>query len=186
MKLTDSVVKRLPPPAAGNKITFDDDVHMFGVRVTAAGSRSFVLQYRNRSGQLRRYTIGTFPEWSTAAARAHARQLKADIRANGHDPVHALVTARNEPTVADMIGRYIDEHLPKKRPASQAEDRGMIEQWLGKGALARKHVAEVRYADIDALHRKITRAGTPTRANSGARPGVQNVFARDPVAVDSA
>ena len=42
MRLTDRIVKRLPAPARGNKVTYDDAVKGFGVRVTAAGARAFV------------------------------------------------------------------------------------------------------------------------------------------------
>ena len=62
-----------------------------------------------------------------------------------------------------MVARYIEEHLPKKRPASQAEDLGLIRQWIS--GLRHLRVAAVRIEDVDNLHRKITRAGTPYRAN---------------------
>jgi hypothetical protein len=44
-KLTDKAVKTLAAPPKGNRITYDTDVSGFGVRVTAAGARSFVLNY---------------------------------------------------------------------------------------------------------------------------------------------
>jgi integrase len=63
-----------------------------------------------------------------------------------------------------MVERYIEEHLPKKRPRSRAEDRGLIKQWV-LPALRNAKVSEVRFEDVDSLHRKITKAGTPYRAN---------------------
>ena len=57
-KLTDAIVKRLSAPESGNEITKDISVRGFGVRVTAAGHRAFVLTYYNRAGRQRRYTIG--------------------------------------------------------------------------------------------------------------------------------
>ena len=71
-RLTDAIVKRLPAPADGNTITYDADVEGFGARVTAAGNRAFVLGYRTRAGRQRRYTIGSFPDWQTTAAREEA------------------------------------------------------------------------------------------------------------------
>jgi hypothetical protein len=79
MKLADRIVKTLPPPPQGAKITYDEAVKGFGVRVTAAGSRSFILNYRTRLGRERRFTIGSFPEWQTGAARAEAAALKRKI-----------------------------------------------------------------------------------------------------------
>jgi integrase len=163
-KLTDGSVKKLAAPAAGNKVYWDSETSGFGCRVTAAGARSFILNYRTRAGRERRFTIGAFPDWTTSAARTEAKRLKLDIRANGADPVGEIEGARSEPTVADMVARYVEEHLPKKRPASQAEDVGMIRQWFG-GGFGHLKVARASFADIDALHRKITNAGTPIRAN---------------------
>ena len=161
--LTDSAIKRLSPPAKGSRIFYDDTVKGFGCRVTTAGARAFVLNYRTNAGRERRYTIGAFPDWQTTAARAEAKRLKLEIRVNGADPVGGLQAARGEPTVADMVERYIEEHLPKKRPGSQAEDLGLIKQWI----LSLRHlgVAAVKIEDVDNLHRKITRSGTPYRAN---------------------
>jgi len=46
--LTDAVVKRLPAPAKGYRVHYDDTPG-FGCRVTAAGARSFVLNYVTRA-----------------------------------------------------------------------------------------------------------------------------------------
>src|SRR5262249_26780702 len=87
MKLTDNLLRRLPPPARGNKVTYDDAVKGFGCRVTAAGGRAFILNYRRKlDGRERRYTIGSFPDWGTTAARVEAKRLKRAID-GGADPV---------------------------------------------------------------------------------------------------
>ncbi len=43
VKLTDKMIKDMEPPASGNTITYDGDVAGFGIRTTAAGTRSFIL-----------------------------------------------------------------------------------------------------------------------------------------------
>ena len=54
-RLTDALVRRLEPPESGNKITYDSGgIPGFGVRTTAAGVKSFTLDYRTRSGRSRR------------------------------------------------------------------------------------------------------------------------------------
>jgi hypothetical protein len=69
-KLTDKLVKALPAPPKSNRITDDSEVWGFGIRVTAAGARSFVLNYRRKADALdRRWTIGSFPDWTAGAAR---------------------------------------------------------------------------------------------------------------------
>jgi len=103
INLTDRLVKTLPTPASGNKTYFDATIKGFGVRVTAAGARAFVLNYRTRSGRERRYTIGRFPEWSTVAARTEAKKLRLDIAANGADPVGNIQAEKAEPTMQDLV-----------------------------------------------------------------------------------
>src|SRR5262245_62846900 len=86
-RLTDSLVRKLPPPAKGNTITYDTEVSGFGCRVTAAGARSFVLNYRRKiDGLERRLTIGQFPAWSVAAAREEAKRLRREVD-SGRDPL---------------------------------------------------------------------------------------------------
>ena len=163
-RLTDALIKKLPAPAKGNTITWDTAVPGLGARVTAAGHRAFVLNYTLPSGRERRYTIGAFPDWRTTAAREEAMRLKASIRASGADPVGDLEEQRGAPTFRDMIKRYVEEHMPTKRALSQRDERSMIGKWLTNG-LGSIKVADITTDDIDALHRKITKAGGPYRAN---------------------
>lgn len=163
MHLTDASVKDLPPPARGNRITYDDKVKGFGVRVTAAGTRAFVLNYRTKHGRERRYTIGTFPDWKTAAARTEAIDVKKRVD-RGEDPVGEIRAGREAPTVADLCDRFEAEHLPRKRPSTQKTYKGQIDGEI-RPALGKLKVAEVTFADIDDLHRKITKRGRPYRAN---------------------
>ena len=122
MKLTDKMIKGLPAPERGNRIVYDDSVRGFGLRVTAAGVKSFVLTYWS-AGRQRRYTIGRYPDWPLATARAEAKRLKLELRANGSDPLARLEAERSAPTMADLCQRYLEEHASKKRPSSQGDAR---------------------------------------------------------------
>jgi integrase len=161
-RLTDTIVKRLTAPASGNKITYDDSVAGFGCRVTHAGARAFILNYRTRGGRERRYTIGSFPDWKTAAARTEASELKKRIDI-GEDPMAESEAEREAKTVADMILRFDEEHLPKTRPSTAAGYRSVIALHI-EPELKHHKVADIGYSDIDALHRKITRRA-PYQAN---------------------
>ena len=171
MQLTDRIVKNLPLPAKGSRITYDASVPGFGIRVTAKGvrekskgSRAFVLNYRVRAtGQEKRFTIGKFPAWNVAAAREEAKRLKRLID-GGADPLGELETERKAETVADLAQRFIEQHLQKLRPSSQTEYRAIIESFV-LPALGRRKVADVAYSDIDALHRQVTQRGARYRAN---------------------
>lgn len=154
-KLTDKLVKALPAPPKSNRITYDSEVSGFGIRVTAAGARSFVLNYRRKADALdRRRTIGSFPDWTAGAARDEARRLKRLID-GGSDPVGENRAHRDAATVADLCDRFAQEFLPRLRPAS-ARDYGIAIRKYIKPALGRHKVASVTHGDIAALHRRIT------------------------------
>jgi integrase len=163
MRLTDRTVKALPAPARGNKVNYDGTVKGFGIRVTAAGGRAFILNYRRKAdGRERRYTIGSFPDWSTSAARDEAKRLKREVD-GGADPVGAQRESRAAATVTDLADRFLKEYVPRKRPSTQRDYRQQIDIDIVP-AIGRMKVATVSYADIDSLHRKIS-ARAPTHAN---------------------
>jgi integrase len=162
--LTDAAIRRLPTPAAGNKVHYDDEVGGFGCRVTAAGARSFVLNYLTKIGRERRYTIGSCSDWSSTEARAEAKRLRHFVDEGG-DPLADLKAEREAPTVAELIERFETEHLPRKRPGTADDYRRMLRVWVRSHFGQHTKVADVEFDDIDRLHRKITRAGFNHRAN---------------------
>jgi integrase len=166
--LSDALVRALPIPGRGNKITWDSGdpkkcVTGFGTQVTARGHRAFVLRYYI-AGRERRMALGDYPVWSVAAAREEAKRLRREIDRGGYDPLAERIADREAPTVADLIHRYLTEHAVRKRERSRIEDERLIRQWIAPALGARK-VADLRRADLERLHRKITEHGTPTRAN---------------------
>jgi integrase len=163
MRLTDRIVKQLPAPARGNKVTYDSEVGGFGCRVTAAGARAFVLNYRRKAdGRERRFTIGSFTAWGTAAAREEAKRLRREVDGGG-DPVGEHQESRAAATVAALCERFEQDYLPRKRASTQRVYRQQIAADI-LPAIGRMKVAAVSHADIDALHHKLS-ARAPTHAN---------------------
>jgi integrase len=162
-RLTDLIVRRLPAPARGNKITYDAAVSGFGARITAAGTRAFVFNYRRKAdGMERRYTIGQFPAWSVAAARQRAAELRRAVDSGG-DPLGELAAERGAPTIADLCARFEAEHFPKLRPSTQRMYRVIMSNEIPP-AIGTMKVAAVEYEHIDRLHSKISRRA-PYMAN---------------------
>lgn len=160
-KLTDTIVRRLEPPQTGNRIHYDPMVKGFGVRITAAGARSFIVNYRV-AGRERRITIGSFPDWSTVAARDEAKRLKQRID-RGEDPLEERQEERAAPTVADLIDRFKEDELPRKRPLTQRDYARWLDRFVAP-KLGPMKVVDVKHADLDRLHRAIAK-DTPTQAN---------------------
>jgi integrase len=165
-KLSDAIVRDLTPPATGNKIHYDkgpDAVRGFGVRITASGQRSFVLNYV-AAGRERRMTIGAYPAWKVAAARKEAMQLRQDID-RGIDPLADRNAEREAPTVNDLADRYLDEWAkPKKRPGPAAADESNLRR-LVRPEIGKLKVQAVAYADVDRLHRKVSKTAGPYQGN---------------------
>ena len=94
-------IRNLEAPKAGNRIEWDERLAGFGVRITAAGATSFVLDYYV-AGRRRRYTNGRHPEMTASVARERAEELRVRIR-DGFDPMQERVQSRVEPTVAGFV-----------------------------------------------------------------------------------
>lgn len=160
-KLSDKMVRDFPAPASGNKISYDAAVPGFGVRVTSAAARAFVLNYR-AGGRERRITIGSFPDWTVAAAREHARSLRRRIDV-GEDPMGERHEDRAALTINGLADRFEAEHLAKRRPATQTDYRSILKLHI-RPKLGPIKVAELRHADVERLHRDVAKTA-PYRAN---------------------
>ncbi|MGE5110568.1 MAG: Arm DNA-binding domain-containing protein, partial [Acidobacteriaceae bacterium] len=98
-ELTEKLIKKLQPPAKGNRIVFGD-IPCFGVRVTAAGAIAFIYNYRFQ-GVPRRHTIGSYPAWTLMQARDEALRLRKLVE-SGIDPLQERQDQREAPTVKEL------------------------------------------------------------------------------------
>ena len=162
--LTDASVKRLKAPERGSRIAYDDMVAGFGCRVTAAGAKAFILNYRTRTGRERRATIGDARDWQVTAARARAKDLKKQIDAGG-DPLADVEEERAAPTVHDLIDRFEAEHLPKRRAGTQADYKSILNRHVRPHWGRHVKVTDITTDHIERLHQRISAAGHGYRAN---------------------
>ncbi len=130
----------------------DDEVALFGLRVTEVGAKSFIQTYRV-AGRARRITIGSWPDWSVTAAREKARELKRRID-DGDDPLEKQQTAREAATVKELIDRYIEEHVPKLAKRNGDDQISMLGKLVEPEWGPRK-VADITSTDVDKLLAKI-------------------------------
>jgi integrase len=86
------VVRNTRPPAVGYVLLWDVFLLGFGLRVTAAGVRSFVVEKRIR-GRTRRVTLGQWPAVTVALARQRASVHLAQVSA-GQDPIRRRSSRR--------------------------------------------------------------------------------------------
>lgn len=177
-KINETFVKKCPLPQSGHKIHYDDDIHGFGLRVTKAGTKSFILNY-HINGRERRMTIGQFPDWSAKAAREEAKAKKRAVD-RGEDPLAERIEAREAPTIGDLWKSYKSRELPKKAPLYQGELERM---WEGRILPTFKNVRarDLTRQQVADFHSEITAEGFAVRANRvvGSLRAVLNIAKRD-------
>src|SRR5690242_18267334 len=128
MKLNEDTVKALPAPSTGNRITYFAGAKIqgataprgFGVRVTAAGTRAFVLNYRLR-GREYRYTIGACGDWSVLKAVRVARELRQRVD-RGENPLDDRTPPPATKTVADILDGFISRHVRNRNQPLRSAD----------------------------------------------------------------
>lgn len=160
--ITDKLVKKIPTPTAPRQVRiYDERLPGFGVRVTASGKKSFILNYTCR-GRERRITIGSTSAWSVVAARERAAKLKQAADA-GDDPMKERLLDRSRKTIGQLWSRYSDEVLPSKRPKTIETEESMWRRLI-LPEIGSLFVDDLRSEDVDALHRRVSKC-TPVQAN---------------------
>ena len=129
---------------------WDRDLPGFGVRVSASGRKTYVVQCRGPSGS-RRVTIGQHGTIAPEQARKQAAAIIDRIK-RGEEAVPP--PPRPEPTMADLAERFMRAHVEVNCKASTAEfyrlalDKHILPA-LGTmpvRAVARAHVTALHYA----------------------------------------
>ena len=170
-EITTKMIEALKPPTDGKPftITWDSLVKGFGVRITAKGTKAFIVDYR-AAGTQRRYTIGTSPTWTVKAARAEAIKIKASAKV-GDDAMVERDETREAGTLADLYDAYDKEHLANLSSKRGADDiRGMWATYVFPELGKNTKVRDITPRDCDKLHATITailieRGKKGTRAN---------------------
>jgi integrase len=168
--LTATQVAALEPPASGRRYVAVGGVTGLQLMLTAAGARTWVLQYRRhgegRAGAPLRYTIGDARALTLADARREAERLRGAI-ARGEDQAasrrKALQQEREVPRMRDQVEDWLKDHVAtKKKPQTLRQYRRLWETHA-RPALGMTKVPEVTFSQVDALHRALR--STPTTAN---------------------
>ena len=159
-KLTDRFVERLNPGPGVIRV-WDIEVKGFGLRVSPAGHKSYIFQFTRESAKVQA-TIGSAESWSCDDARDKARELRK-LHESGSDARATLDEARSKRDLADLVKCWREDYKPKIRPHSQACFESLLKRILPE--LGKRLVKDLALADIEALHRKISREGLEVTAN---------------------
>jgi integrase len=138
-------------PAECAKFLWDSQLKGFGLKVTPAGRKVYVLQYRmgGRGLPVKRYTIGNHGDYTPNQARNVAAKLRGGIRNNvdpGAAKRKAIADQRAAITIKQLCERYL-ENPPPKKSSTLATDKGRIVRHIVP-LLGSKLVLDVTAGDI--------------------------------------
>ena len=160
VKIGERTVAALQPQTT-DVYLWDRELAGFGLKLTPAGTKTYLVQYRigGRRGRTRRVTIGKDGSaWTALAARAEARRLLAEV-ALGRDPAEEKAKDRAGLTMADLCDWYVEEGCTTKKPSTLATDRSRIELHI-KPLLGRKRIADIKRGHIETWFRIIASGKT--------------------------
>jgi integrase len=110
MRLTKSAIAKLQPPTTGQVFYRDDTLKGFAIRVTAGGTKSFVLE-KLIERKVRRVTLGRSNEISVETARRSAQKMLGQI-ADGRNP---LTERRRKEAAAITLDTVFAAYLEQRR-----------------------------------------------------------------------
>lgn len=170
MKLTKTNIDRVRKPGTGTVIYVDTETKGFGLRVTASGAASFIVQGMI-AGQKKeaRITIGSYGAWTVDEARRRAEQYKHQFE-DGIDPRE--VKKQEEAmrvSLMDVCNAYTSR--PGKLKASTAaEYQRHVEKVFA--TWKEKPIASITREMVQERHRELVegglegKKGAPASANA--------------------
>jgi integrase len=160
-KLNEETIKRLPIPEKGNRITYFPAAVLqgtpvprgFGVRVTASGAMSFIINYRIKRDEYR-YTIGSYPDWSALRAVREARDLRQRID-RGENPLEDRKRLPTTKTISGLLDEFVERYVEKEAKLRTAHPIKRAFDQLVKPSIGRIGIYELRRSDVAQMLDKV-------------------------------
>ena len=154
IKLTKSAVDAAQPQAEAVELR-DTLVPGFLCKITPAGRKVFMLQYRTNAGERRKPSLGLYGELTVEQARSLAQEWLAQVRRGG-DPAAEKAEARQAPTVKELCTKFMEDYSKKRnKPSTRVGYQGVIDRCIIP-LLGRKKVHDVKRPDIAGLMEKLS------------------------------
>jgi len=154
VKLTKETVDALRP-AAKDCLFWDQKLSGFGLKVTPAGGKIYLVQYRmgGRGAKTRRVTIGAHGNpWTAAGAKAEAERLLTQVK-QGTDPADEKADRRRvsiELAFRSYSKVFLREYVQRKWKASYADAERILKLHVCP-ILKDKPLPMIRKADVTAV-----------------------------------
>lgn len=151
-------------PSAKDCYLWDDELTGFALKITPAGRKVYLVQYRigGRKGRTRRVTLGKHGLITCEQARNDAKAVLRTI-ARGDDPSEVRDQRKQIQRVGELLDQFLDDHAEVRlKSRSSVEYRRLIDK-LVPAQLRRKPILEISRPDIARLH--VSLKNTPYQAN---------------------
>lgn len=157
IKISKSTVDAISP-SGKTAIHYDRDLKGFGVRVTASGHKTWIVEYRPGGGgrrvSSRRMSLGSTEALTADQARKAARDVLAKARL-GADPAKERQVTRGLPTVKEFSKDFMEEHVKAKLRASTAKSYQCHFDLHILPEIGSMKIDQVKRSDVSRLHRKV-------------------------------
>lgn len=161
-KLTKPVVDSAQPRSREYEIR-DTETPGFLLKITPAGRKTFMVQYRTTGGERRKPAIGLLGELTVQQARDIAKDWLARVR-QGEDPSLDRKKVRKNPNMRELCDEFIERHsLAHNKPSTTRGYRSVIKVHI-KPVLGKMKADGVKRTDVSELMRDL--AHSPGAANS--------------------
>jgi integrase len=178
MKLTNDTVNKLVLGAKTDLIVFDEDMAGFGIRlrlgVDGKERRSWIVQYKNKTGGTRRIMVGKYPLLNATDARKEAKVLLGRV-AKGEDPQAERRDRRdkNALTLRSQATGYLAAKAAELKPSTLAENTRYLTDEYYFGPLHPRPIDTITRRDVAARIEDIQQksgnaAAKKARASLGA------------------
>jgi len=147
-------------PGTVERLLWDDKLKGFGLKVTPAGAKSYLFQYRlgGRAGRTRRFSIGKHGNLTADSARKEAERLATMVR-QGLDPQQEKQnTARKAIDLGfkGYVGRFVDDCLKVRWKASYKDGEALLVRYAVP-VIGNKPLHEIDRSDIRAVLKPVAK-----------------------------
>src|SRR5688572_21905768 len=133
-------------PGDKDQFLWDSELAGFGLKVTPAGRKVFIAQYRHK-GRTKRITLGQYGKLTPDQARIEAKRVLGEA-ATGQDPAEGRTKGGTSQTVGALLDRFLVEHVDAKLKANSIDSYRRIVKLHIPATLKRRGINDITRADI--------------------------------------
>lgn len=167
-RLTDTSVKAIRPPDAGQAEHPDDLVTGLRLRVGAGGRKAWIVRTR-AGGKPINKTLGSYPVMPLATAREQARKLLLDIQTSG--------APRPKRTFAELVDHWVENDARDNNKSWELQKRQAEIHVLPKWGT--REIDSIKRGDVRDLLDSIEGVVAPNRVHALVRRLFRHALGRD-------